>query len=83
MESLFDYMSRNLEEYRRMKPELTVLGEHDFPNCSKYKSIYGACCDKTWKKELENVRDVPEPKITDYDLSAPPILKKPEGFEGF
>ena len=73
-------MSRQLEEYRRMRAELVVAGEHDFPNCSKYKSIYGACCDKTWKKNLENIKGVPKPTMKPQGYIRE---HKPEGFDGF
>ena len=59
---------------------IKVRVQHMWPNCQKYKSIYGACCDKTWKKELENVKDVPKPIMKPQGYLRE---HKPKGFDGF
>ena len=48
-ESLFDYMSRHLEEYRRMKPEIVLPAQRMFPGCNKYNK----CCSESWNEKLE------------------------------
>ena len=52
-ENLFDYMSRHLEEYRKMKPELVVPMQKMFPGCHKYSP----CCDAHWNQKLENLTE--------------------------
>jgi len=38
---------------------MRVKVQRMFPNCQKYKK----CCSENWKKELENIKDIPTPII--------------------
>ena len=49
IETKIEYMTRRLKQFRKMKPEVTLPIQRDFPNCDKYTK----CChdDKEhWEK---------------------------------
>ena len=81
MESLFDYMLRHLDEYRKMQPITVVPIQHMFPGCHKYKP----CCSKIPEETMDKMQEEIDLRHRVYKVKKQNIihLGKPDGFDGF
>ena len=82
METLIDYMLRNLYEYRRMGDIIRVDGQHDFPNCEKYKPH---CCSEIPQETMERMQEETNLRHRVYKVRKQEIKPepKPEDFNGW